>query len=132
MGTYTLSSGYYDAYYLKAAKVRTLIKQEYENVLNQVDCLVAPVAPTSAFKIGEKVDDPLQMYLADVLTVPINTAGVPAISIPCGFTKPKDGEIEMPVGMQIIGKQFDESGILQVAYNYEQATEWHKKKPKFD
>lgn len=128
MGTYTLSSGYYDAYYLKAAKVRTLIKQEFEKVLSEVDCLVTPVAPTPAFKIGEKVDDPLQMYLFDVFTTPINTAGMPAISVPCGFVKPKDGDKEMPVGMQIVGQQFNESRILQVAHNYEQATEWHKKK----
>jgi aspartyl-tRNA(Asn)/glutamyl-tRNA(Gln) amidotransferase subunit A len=132
MGTYTLSAGYYDAYYLKAAKVRTLIKQEFEKVLSEVDCLVAPVAPTVAFKLGEKIDDPLQMYLFDVFTVPINTAGVPAISIPCGFAKSKEGGKEMPVGMQIIGKQFDEPTILKVAYNYEQATEWHKKKPSID
>ena len=129
MGTYTLSSGYYDAYYLKAAKVRTLIKQEFEEALKEVDCLVAPTSPTVAFKLGEKVDDPLQMYLADVFTVPINTAGVPAISIPCGFAKPKDGEKELPVGMQIIGKQFDEETILRAAHNYEQAAEWHKNKP---
>jgi len=132
MGTYTLSAGYYDAYYLKAAKVRTLIKQEFEKVLKEVDCLAAPTSPTVAFKLGDKVDDPLQMYLADALTVPINTAGVPAVSIPCGFAKPKDGEKEMPVGMQIIGKQFDEELILQVAHNYEQATDWHKEKPRYN
>ena len=128
MGTYTLSAGYYDAYYKKAAQMRTLMKQEFEKVLSEVDCLVTPVSPFVAFKLGEKLDDPLQMYLADIFTGPINIAGVPAISIPCGFAKPKDGNKEMPVGMQIIGKQFDEQTILRVAYNYEQATEWHKKK----
>ncbi|MFA6255512.1 MAG: Asp-tRNA(Asn)/Glu-tRNA(Gln) amidotransferase subunit GatA [Patescibacteria group bacterium] len=129
MGTYTLSAGYYDAYYLKAAKVRTLIKQDFEKVLNKVDCLMTPVAPTVAFQLGEKVDDPLTMYLADIFTISINIAGVPALSIPCGFVKPKDGKTEMPVGLQIIGKQFDEPTILRVGYNYEQATEWHKQKP---
>jgi len=132
MGTYTLSAGYYDAYYNKAAQVRTLIKQEFEKVLTEVDCLVTPVSPFVAFKLGEKLEDPLQMYLADIFTGSINIAGVPAISIPCGFAKPKDGDIEMPVGMQIIGKQFNESLILQVANNYEKATDWHKQKPKID
>ncbi len=113
MGTYTLSAGYYDAYYLK-------------------DCLVAPVAPTPAFLLGEKVDDPLQMYLADVFTVPINVAGLPAISLPCGFVKPKPGANELPVGMQIIGKQFAETTILRVAYNYEQACAWRQRRPKID
>ena len=129
MGTYTLSAGYYDAYYLKAAKVRTLIKQEYEKVFKKVDCLAAPAAPTMAFKLGEKMEDPLQMYLADIFTGPINIAGVPAISLPCGFALPQDGQIEMPVGLQLIGKHFDEATILRVAHNYEQATDWHKRKP---
>lgn len=131
-GTYSLSSGYYDAYYLKAQKVRTLIKQEFEKVFEQVDCLVTPTTPTPAFKLGEKVDDPLQMYLSDIFTVTANIAGIPAISVPCGFVKPKDGDKELPVGLQIMGKQFDESTILRVAHNYEQATDWHKKKPKLD
>ncbi|MFA6410731.1 MAG: Asp-tRNA(Asn)/Glu-tRNA(Gln) amidotransferase subunit GatA [Candidatus Buchananbacteria bacterium] len=132
MGTYTLSAGYYDAYYLKAAKVRTLIKKDFENVLSQVDCLMTPVAPTVAFKIGEKVDDPLTMYLADIFTISINIAGVPALSIPCGFIKPKDGQKEMPVGLQIIGKQFDEPTILRAGHNFQQATDWHKKAPVLD
>lgn len=129
MGTYALSAGYYDAYYLKAAKVRTLIKREFDQVFKDVDCLVAPVVPMLPFKLGEKVDDPLQMYLADIFTVPINTAGVPAISLPCGFAKPQNGDKELPIGLQIIGKHFDEKTILRAAYNYEQATEWHKRRP---
>lgn len=132
MGTYTLSSGYYDAYYKKAAKVRTLIKQEFDKVFEQVDCLVSPVGPTAAFKLGDKIDDPLQMYLSDILCAPINIAGIPAISVPCGLVKPQDGDKELPVGLQIMGKQFDESRILQVAYNYQEATNWHNKKPNID
>ena len=123
LGTYALSAGYYDAYYLKAQKVRTLIKQDFEKAFGQYDVLVTPVSPTVAFKIGEKVDDPVQMYLSDVCTLPINIAGVPAISIPAGFV---DG---LPVGMQIIGKHFSEEMLLRVAYAYEQATPWHTKKP---
>ncbi len=129
MGTYTLSAGYYEAYYKKAARVRTLIKQEYDKVLEEVDCLATPVAPTVAFQLGEKTDDPLQMYLADIFTGPINVAGVPAISVPCGFALPKNGKAEMPVGLQLIGKQFDEATILRAAYNYQQATDWHTRKP---
>ncbi|MFA6215926.1 MAG: Asp-tRNA(Asn)/Glu-tRNA(Gln) amidotransferase subunit GatA [Patescibacteria group bacterium] len=129
LGTYSLSAGYYDAYYLKAQKVRTLVKQDFDQALAEVDCLVTPTSPTVAFKFGEKVDDPLTMYLSDIFTVSINIAGVPAISIPCGFAKPKDGKTEMPVGLQIIGNHFAEATILQAAYNYEQATEWHKQKP---
>jgi len=129
LGTYSLSSGYYNAYYLQAAKVRTLIKQEFQAVFSQVDCLVTPSSPTVAFKLGEKTADPLQMYLADIFTVPINIAGLPAISIPCGFSSAKDGSIELPVGLQIIGRQFDEQTILKAAYNYEQATQWYKFKP---
>ncbi len=130
LGTYSLSAGYYDAYYLQAQKVRTLVKQDFEKVFEQVDCLVTPTSPTVAFRLGEKTDDPLTMYLSDIFTVSVNIAGVPAISIPCGFAKPQSGKTEMPVGLQIIGKQFDEETILQVAYNYEQATEWHQPKPK--
>ncbi len=129
LGTYSLSAGYYDAYYLKAQKVRTLVKQDFQRVLEEVDCLVTPTSPTVAFKLGEKTDDPLTMYLSDIFTVSINIAGVPAVSIPCGFIKPKNGDKELPVGLQIIGKQFDEVTILRAAYNYEQATDWHKQKP---
>ncbi len=123
LGTYALSAGYYDAYYLKAQKVRTLIRQEFDQAFEKFDALVTPTSPTVPFKIGEKVDDPLQMYLSDVCTLPINIAGLPAISIPAGFA---DG---LPIGMQIIGKPFAEETILKIAYAYQQATEWHKRKP---
>jgi aspartyl-tRNA(Asn)/glutamyl-tRNA(Gln) amidotransferase subunit A len=123
LGTYALSAGYYDAYYLKAQKVRTLIKQDFDNAFEHVDVIVGPTSPSVAFKIGEKVDDPLQMYLADVFTLSQALAGVPAISIPCGFSD------NLPVGLQIIARAFEEERILQVAYAYEQATEWHKRKP---
>jgi len=123
LGTYTLSSGYYDAYYLKASKVRTLIKKEYQEVFKKFDLLITPVSPFLPFKIGEKIDNPLQMYLSDVMTVPINPAGVPAISVPAGFSR------NLPVGMQIIGPHFGEGKIISLAYAFEQATEWHKKKP---
>jgi aspartyl-tRNA(Asn)/glutamyl-tRNA(Gln) amidotransferase subunit A len=124
LGTYALSAGYYDAYYLKAQKVRTLIKQDFDQAFEQVDVIVGPTSPTTAFKIGEKTDDPLQMYLADVFTLAQPLAGIPAISIPCGFTG------GLPVGLQIMGRAFDEERIFRVAYAYEQATEWHKQKPK--
>jgi len=117
LGTYVLSSGYYDAYYDKAQRVRTLIKDDFDQAFEKVDLLVAPTTPTTAFRIGEKIDDPLQMYLSDVYTVPINLAGVPAISLPCG-TDP-DG---MPIGLQIIGPHFGEERILQAAYAFEEAT----------
>jgi aspartyl-tRNA(Asn)/glutamyl-tRNA(Gln) amidotransferase subunit A len=123
LGTYALSAGYYDAYYLKAQKVRTLIRQEFDRAFDKFDALVTPTSPTIPFKIGEKMDDPLQMYLSDVCTLPINIAGLPAITIPAGF-----GE-GLPIGMQLIGKPFGEEAILRVAYAYEQATEWHKRKP---
>jgi aspartyl-tRNA(Asn)/glutamyl-tRNA(Gln) amidotransferase subunit A len=124
LGTYTLSSGYYDAYYKKAQQLRTLIKNDFEKVFNQVDIIVTPTSPTAAFKIGEKADDPLQMYLSDIFTISVNLAGVPAISIPCGFTSNN-----LPIGLQIIGKHFDEESILKAAYAYEQSTDWHKRKP---
>ena len=123
LGTYALSAGYYDAYYLKAQKVRTLIKREFDQVFKKYDVLVTPTSPTVAFKIGEKLEDPMQMYLSDVCTLPINIAGLPAISIPAGFGN------NLPVGMQIIGKPFDEETVLRVAFAYEQATDWHKRKP---
>ncbi len=123
LGTYALSAGYYDAYYLKAQKVRTLIKQDFDQALQDVDVIVGPTSPSVAFKIGERVDDPLQMYLADVFTLAQALAGIPAISIPCGFA---DG---LPVGLQLMGRAFDETHILQVAYAYEQATDWHTRKP---
>jgi aspartyl-tRNA(Asn)/glutamyl-tRNA(Gln) amidotransferase subunit A len=123
LGTYALSAGYYDAYYLKAQKVRTLIIREFKDAFKNYDALVTPTSPTVPFKLGEKVDDPIQMYLSDVCTLPINIAGLPAISIPAGFA---DG---LPIGMQVIGKPFDEETILRIAFAYEQATDWHKRKP---
>jgi len=123
LGTYALSAGYYDAYYLKAQKVRTLIRREFDSAFEKYDALITPTTPTVAFKAGEKTSDPLQMYLSDVCTLPINIAGVPAISIPAGMV---DG---LPVGMQIIAKNFAEETILRVAHAYEQASLWHLKKP---
>jgi aspartyl-tRNA(Asn)/glutamyl-tRNA(Gln) amidotransferase subunit A len=125
LGTYVLSAGYYDAYYLKAQRVRTLIKKDFTEAFKRCDVIVTPTAPTTAFKIGEKTQDPLQMYLSDIYTISINLAGLPAISLPCGF----DGD-GMPIGLQIIGNHFDESTIMRAAHAYEQATEWHKTKPK--
>ncbi|MCS6861400.1 MAG: Asp-tRNA(Asn)/Glu-tRNA(Gln) amidotransferase subunit GatA [Abditibacteriales bacterium] len=124
IGTYALSSGYYDAYYLKASKVRTLIKQDFDRAFEKYDVLITPTSPTVAFKLGERTDDPLAMKLADVCTIPVNMAGLPGISIPCGFDK------GLPIGLQIIGKALDEETLLRVAYTYEQATEWHKQKPR--
>ncbi|SDC09202.1 aspartyl/glutamyl-tRNA(Asn/Gln) amidotransferase subunit A [Pelagirhabdus alkalitolerans] len=125
LGTFALSSGYYDAYYKKAQKVRTLIKQDFDKVFEDYDVVVGPTAPTTAFKVGEKTDDPLTMYANDVLTIPVNLAGVPGISVPCGFSE----ETGLPFGLQIIGKHFDEQTIYQAAYAYEQATDHHKKQP---
>lgn len=123
LGTFALSSGYYDAYYKKAQQVRTLIKNDFDKVFETFDVIIGPTTPNTAFKIGEKVDDPLTMYMNDILTIPVNLAGVPAISIPCGFI---DG---LPVGLQIIGKHFDESTVYRVAHAFEQATDFHKQKP---
>ena len=124
LGTYALSAGYYDAYYLKAQRVRTLIKRDFDAAFERCDAIVTPTAPTTAFKLGEKTQEPLQMYLSDIFTISINLAGLPALSLPCGFDAGG-----MPIGMQVIGKPFDEATILRIAYNYEQATEWHKRKP---
>ena len=125
LGTYVLSSGYYDAYYLRAQKVRTLIRKDFLDAFQKCDAILTPTAPTAAFKIGEKTEDPLQMYLSDIFTISCNLAGICGISIPCGFTKsPK-----LPIGLQILGKPFDEATILRVALAYEQATEWHRNKP---
>ena len=125
LGTFALSHGYYDAYYLRALKVRTLIKQDFDNVFKDFDCIITPTSPTPAFKIGEKVDDPLKMYLSDIYTISVNLAGIPAISIPCGFTRKG-----LPVGLQILSKHFNESMLFRLAHTYEQNTEWHKLKPK--
>jgi aspartyl-tRNA(Asn)/glutamyl-tRNA(Gln) amidotransferase subunit A len=116
LGTYALSAGYYDAYYLKAQRVRTLLTRDFEDAFKKVDAIVAPTSPTAAFKLGEKVDDPLAMYLADIYTVTANLAGIPGISIPCGQTREK-----LPIGLQIFGKHFDEGTILRVANAYEKA-----------
>jgi aspartyl-tRNA(Asn)/glutamyl-tRNA(Gln) amidotransferase subunit A len=124
LGTYALSAGYYDAYYLKAQKVRALVKQDFDNAFKKCDVIVTPTAPTTAFRIGEKTQDPVQMYLSDIFTISVNLGGLPGLSLPCGF----DSE-GMPIGLQIIGKHFDEATMLRVAHAYEQSTEWHKEKP---
>ena len=118
IGTYALSSGYYDAYYLKAQKVRTLIKQEFDEVFQQVDAIISPTSPTTAFEVGEKIGDPLSMYLSDILTIPANMAGLPGMSVPCGFVD------DLPVGLQIIGPRFSESRIYNIGMAYERSTNW--------
>ena len=122
LGTYVLSAGYYDAYYRKASQVRTLMKTDFDEAFQKVDVVLTPTAPTPAFRIGEKVEDPLQMYLSDVFTIPVNLAGIPAITIPCGFSS--EG---LPIGLQIMGKHFDEGKLLRVAYTFEQNTDFHLK-----
>jgi len=125
LGTYVLSSGYYDAYYLRAQKVRTLIRQDFLKAFEKVDLVVTPTTPTAAFKAGEKSDDPMQMYLSDIFTISCNLAGIPGVSLPCGFTKnPK-----LPIGLQLLGKPFGEETMLKVAHAYEQSTAWHKERP---
>jgi aspartyl-tRNA(Asn)/glutamyl-tRNA(Gln) amidotransferase subunit A len=123
LGTYALSSGYYDAYYLKAQKVRTLIRQDFLDAFARVDVILTPVAPTAAFRLGEKTADPLQMYLSDIFTIPANLAGTCALSLPCGFSA-----AGLPIGLQLIGQPFGEATLLRSAYAFEQATDWHKKK----
>jgi aspartyl-tRNA(Asn)/glutamyl-tRNA(Gln) amidotransferase subunit A len=123
LGTYALSAGYYDAYYLKAQQVRTLIRREFAELFERYDAVVTPTSPTVPFKIGEKTDDPVQMYLSDVCTLPINIAGVPAISIPAGFAD------DLPVGMQLIAQPFAEDRIFKIAHAYQQATDWHRRQP---
>jgi aspartyl-tRNA(Asn)/glutamyl-tRNA(Gln) amidotransferase subunit A len=124
IGTYALSSGYYDAYYLKALKVRTLIKRDFEEALKKVDCLLTPVSPTTAFKIGEKMADPLTMYLSDIYTISTNLAGIPGVSIPCGFDSRG-----MPISFQLLGQFFGEETILRVGHAYQQVSEFHKRTP---
>jgi aspartyl-tRNA(Asn)/glutamyl-tRNA(Gln) amidotransferase subunit A len=124
IGTYTLSAGYYDAYYLKAQKVRTLIKQDFERAFSDVDVLISPTSPTTAFRAGAKTADPLAMYLSDLMTIPVNLAGLPGMSIPCGFD-----ETGLPIGLQLIGNVLREDILFHVAHAYEQATEWHKQSP---
>jgi aspartyl-tRNA(Asn)/glutamyl-tRNA(Gln) amidotransferase subunit A len=125
LGTFALSHGYYDAYYLRALKVRTLIKDDFDRAFKECDCIVTPTSPTAAFKIGEKTEDPLKMYLSDIYTISVNLAGIPAISVPCGFTKKG-----LPVGLQVLAKPFAEEMLFRVAYSYEQSTPWHSMKPK--
>jgi aspartyl-tRNA(Asn)/glutamyl-tRNA(Gln) amidotransferase subunit A len=124
LGTYVLSAGYYEAYYRKASQVRTLMRKDFEEAFQQVDVIMAPTAPTPAFRIGEKAEDPLQMYLSDIHTIPVNLAGIPGISIPCGFSREN-----LPIGLQIMGRHFDEGKLLRVAYTFEKNTEFHLKKP---
>jgi aspartyl-tRNA(Asn)/glutamyl-tRNA(Gln) amidotransferase subunit A len=124
LGTYALSSGYYDAYYAKAQKVRTLIKQDFDKAFERVDIIATPTTPSPAFKIGEKVADPLQMYLSDIFTISCNLAGLPGLSVPCGLTKQN-----LPIGLQLLGKPFDEETLLRVAFQYEQVTDWHRRLP---
>jgi len=125
LGTYVLSSGYYDAYYLRAQKVRTLIREDFLKAFKTVDAIVTPTTPTAAFKVGEKSDDPMQMYLSDIFTISCNLAGVCGVSLPCGFTtNPK-----LPIGLQLLGKPFGEATLLKIAHAYEQSTAWHKEKP---
>jgi aspartyl-tRNA(Asn)/glutamyl-tRNA(Gln) amidotransferase subunit A len=126
LGTYVLSSGYYDAYYLRAQKVRTLIRQDFEKAFSKCDAILTPTSPTAAFKIGEKTTDPIQMYLADIFTIALNLAGNCGISLPCGFVG--SGK-KLPVGLQILGPSLGEEVLLRVAHTYEQATQWHKEKP---
>jgi aspartyl-tRNA(Asn)/glutamyl-tRNA(Gln) amidotransferase subunit A len=123
LGTFALSAGYYDAYYLKAQKVRTLIRREFDAAFEKYDALVTPVSPTPAFRIGEKVDDPYAMYLSDIFTLPINIAGIPGMSVPAGFSE------GLPVGLQVLAKPFDEASLFRVAYAYERATTWHDARP---
>ncbi|MDO8462501.1 MAG: Asp-tRNA(Asn)/Glu-tRNA(Gln) amidotransferase subunit GatA [Deltaproteobacteria bacterium] len=125
LGTYVLSAGYYDAYYLKAQKVRTLIRNDFTAAFKECDLLLTPVAPSAAWKVGEKTDDPLKMYLSDIFTINVNLAGLPGMSLPCGFTK--EG---LPIGLQLIGNHFKEETMLQAAFAYEQATDWHTRRPK--
>ncbi|MCE9520393.1 MAG: Asp-tRNA(Asn)/Glu-tRNA(Gln) amidotransferase subunit GatA, partial [Verrucomicrobia bacterium] len=127
LGTYVLSSGYYDAYYIKAQKARTLIRDDFTAAFQKVDIILSPTSPVPPFRIGEHRDDPLTMYLADAFTVTLNLAGLPGISVPCGFIE-EDGK-SLPVGLQLIGKPHDEATLLRAAHIYEQSTEWHKRKP---
>ena len=127
LGTYVLSSGYYDAFYLRAQKVRTLIRRDFSAAFEKVDALICPTSPEVAFKAGDRSDDPLKMYLADIFTIATNLAGIPGISIPCGFAD-TDGK-KLPIGLQLLGKPFQESQLLQIAHAYEQSTDWHKARP---
>jgi aspartyl-tRNA(Asn)/glutamyl-tRNA(Gln) amidotransferase subunit A len=134
LGTYVLSSGYYDAFYLRAQKVRTLIRQDFLKAFETVDAVITPPTPTPAFKIGEKTDDPIQMYLSDIFTISCNLAGICGLSVPCGFATGAQSETgtppsRLPIGLQILGKPFGESVMLKIAHAYEQATAWRKERP---
>jgi aspartyl-tRNA(Asn)/glutamyl-tRNA(Gln) amidotransferase subunit A len=135
LGTYVLSAGYYDAYYLKAQQVRTLIVRDYDRAFADVDVIAMPTSPTPAVRIGERVSDPVQMYLMDVFTVSANLSGLPAISVPCGFARspgapnPGSGEGNLPIGLQLTGRRFDEATLLRVADAYQRDTEWSKQAP---
>jgi aspartyl-tRNA(Asn)/glutamyl-tRNA(Gln) amidotransferase subunit A len=124
IGTYVLSHGYYDAYYLQAQRLRRMIAQDYQNALAQCDVIMGPVAPTTAWRMGEKTDDPVQMYLEDIYTLSLNLAGLPGMSVPCGFS-----DTGLPIGLQIIGNYFDEARLLQIAHAYQSATDWHTRRP---
>ena len=123
LGSFSLSAGFYDAYFKKAGQVRTLIKQDFDNIFENYDIIIGPTTPNVAYGIGEKISDPVAMYLSDVLTIPVNLAGLPGMSIPAGFSE------GLPVGLQIIGNRFDEQTMYQAAYAFEQATDFHTKKP---
>ncbi len=126
LGTYALSSGYYEAYYVSAQKARTLLKDEFDRAFEQVDVIAAATSPTTAFRIGERSDNPLQMYLADILTIPANLAGIPSVAVPCGFS------VGLPVSLQIMGPAFREDLILRVADAYERSTDWSSRRPPLD
>ena len=127
LGTYVLSSGYYDAYYKKALKARAIITREFNKAFEKCDIIIGPVSPTTAYKIGEKINDPVQMYMEDIFTVPVNIAGLPAMSIPCGFDSKS-----LPIGLQLIGKRFDEPTIIRAAYTFEKNTDYHRARPKIN
>jgi aspartyl-tRNA(Asn)/glutamyl-tRNA(Gln) amidotransferase subunit A len=127
LGTYVLSSGYHDAYYSRAQKVRELIRRDFTRAFTEVDALISPVSPSVAFRIGERSADPLQMYLADIFTIAANLAGICGISIPCGFAVLND--VRLPIGLQLLGRPLDEGRLLQIAHAYEQSTTWHQQRP---
>ena len=129
IGTYALSSGYYDAYYLRALKIRALIKRDFDQAFEKCDVILCPTSPTPAFKAGEKTGDPLQMYLCDVFTVTCNIAAIAGLSLPCGFTA---GPQPLPIGLQLLGPHFGEQKLLRIARMYEKATDWHTRRPKLD
>jgi aspartyl-tRNA(Asn)/glutamyl-tRNA(Gln) amidotransferase subunit A len=124
LGTYVLSAGYYDAYYRKAQQVRTLIRRDYDRALERADVIAMPTSPTAAFRLGERTEDPVQMYLSDVFTVSANLAGLPAVTVPCGFTRD-----DLPIGLQLTGRAMDDANVLRVANVYERATSWSARRP---